>query len=316
LLLQGVLRAADAVTTTAIDTRLIAARTSFIVEPRGSTMTTIRTIASHFITTFISVTALAACGGAPDEGSADPTPTQGAQASAESTPANTQVKPELAGKVLQSVTKNGHTVQFIETEPGVVFIIESIPEHEEPLVKSTGDASLAKVFSSLSDAPVPEVIMQADQRRVANLAANAAANAAVTAPVLSASHGQGSEFYTSSEQTWFRNNYCNGAQACAQGWDWAFSGTINYNPETFWAWVGSEGTTNATFWLEYYKPQPTILGIPIACGSGQTCGWIRFYSAFVVPGHLFGVTASGASQWQAHLEGAGGGTQVSLSAKH
>lgn len=51
---------------------------------------------------------------------------------------------------------------------------------------------------------------------------------------------------TTNERIWFKHNFCNGAQACVQAWDWAIGGTdhaVGYG--TGIAMVGSEGGAEA-----------------------------------------------------------------------
>lgn len=112
---------------------------------------------------------------------------------------------------------------------------------------------------------------------------------------------------TTDEQTWFRNTFCNGAQSCVQGWDWATCGTdraVGFG--TGIAMVGREGSRNATLFVDVWE-----------C-SGQECFWVQNWQGTVVPGHWLSVNTNAPDQkwlrWR--LEGAGGDTQVSLAAKY
>ncbi|MFD8079088.1 hypothetical protein OG937_45790 [Streptomyces sp. NBC_00510] len=109
------------------------------------------------------------------------------------------------------------------------------------------------------------------------------------------------------EQIWFRNTFCNGAQSCVQGWDWATCGTnraVGFG--TGIAMVGREGSHNATLFVDVWQ-----------C-SGQECFWVQNWQGKVVPGHWLSVNTNAPDRkwlrWR--LEGAGGDTQVSLAAKY
>ncbi|MDB4970731.1 MAG: hypothetical protein JWN44_6420 [Myxococcales bacterium] len=211
------------------------------------------------------------------------------------------------GTLLYSTVKDGHLVQFLEMEPGITAVLEDGPEGQQPLLGAVAERTLGSVYSSLQAGDVPAAIQEADVRR-AGLAATEAAKVEVSAPA----HGAGEAYYTNGDQQWFRGQFCNGADVCVQGWDWAFTGSINGNNETFIGMVGSEGTTNGSLWLEYwYSKSPTW---PWACGD---CGsyWKEFDRVIVVPGHWVSIHVGGTYGLQGHLDGAGGGTQVSLAAR-
>ncbi|MFG3292991.1 hypothetical protein ACGF3G_29855 [Streptomyces sp. NPDC048179] len=112
---------------------------------------------------------------------------------------------------------------------------------------------------------------------------------------------------TTDEQVWFRNTFCNGAQACLQGWDWATCGTdraVGFG--TGIAMVGREGSHNATLFVDMWQ-----------C-NGQECFWVQNWQGTVVPGHWLSVNTNAPDRkwlrWR--LVGAGGDTQVSLAAKY
>jgi hypothetical protein len=217
------------------------------------------------------------------------------------------VSSNKGGQLLHSLVKNGHLVQFVELKPGMVAVVEIGKLDEKPMVAPLGDRSLAEVYRGLESDEPPAALKLADERR----AANAATQGKLTTAAESA-NGKGPEFYNTGEQQWFRGAFCNGADVCVQGWDWAFTGSINGHNETFIGWVGSEGTVNASLWLEYwYHKDPTW---PWACGD---CGswWQEFDRVLVVPGHWVSLNVGGDWWLQGHLDGAGGGTQVSLAAR-
>ncbi|MEU6928369.1 hypothetical protein [Streptomyces sp. NPDC046385] len=117
------------------------------------------------------------------------------------------------------------------------------------------------------------------------------------------------------EQAWFRDTFCTGAQACVQGWDWATCGTDHaVGFATGIAMVGSEGTQNATISVDVWE----CICVGPFCIGGHECFWVGNWSGVVVPGHWLSVNTNAPDhkylRWR--LEGAGGGTQVSLAAKY
>lgn len=120
---------------------------------------------------------------------------------------------------------------------------------------------------------------------------------------------------TTGEQTWFRNTFCNGAQACLQGWDWAVAVTgWAVGSGTGIAMVGAEGTRNATLTVSVWE---CWCSGPF-CIGGTHCVWLENWRGLVVPGHWLSVDTSAPDhkylRWS--LEGAGGDTQVSLAARY
>lgn len=119
---------------------------------------------------------------------------------------------------------------------------------------------------------------------------------------------------TTDEQTWFRDTFCNGAQACVQGWDWAICGTdhaVGYG--TGIAMVGSEGTRNATLFFDVWE----CICVGPFCVGGTECFWVERWHGAVVPGHWLSAGLNVDRKWlRWRLEGAGGDTQVSLAAKY
>lgn len=120
---------------------------------------------------------------------------------------------------------------------------------------------------------------------------------------------------TSSEQVWFKQQFCNGAQHCLQGWDWAVSTTrFAVGSATAIAMVGREGTRNATLTVWVWE---CICAGPF-CIGGQSCFWVENWRGLVLPGHWLSVDTRAPDhkylQWK--LEGAGGNTQVSLATRY
>lgn len=116
------------------------------------------------------------------------------------------------------------------------------------------------------------------------------------------------------EQVWFKETFCNGAQHCVQGWDWAFAvSSRKLGGGTGIAMVGREGTVNARFTAYYWEcvcPGPFCIG-------GTECFWIEFWHGLILPGHWVSMNVSGGDRYiKWSLEGAGPNTQVSLAARY
>ena len=81
------------------------------------------------------------------------------------------------------------------------------------------------------------------------------------------------------EQAWFRETFCNGAQHCLQGWDWAFAtSTRKLGSGTGIAMVGREGTANGRFTTHYWEcvcPGPFCVG-GTECFSNRPFGVKHF----------------------------------------
>jgi hypothetical protein len=118
----------------------------------------------------------------------------------------------------------------------------------------------------------------------------------------------------SGEQTWFRDTFCNGAQACVQGWDWAYAiSDRTLGSGTGIAMVGSEGTVNGRFSMSSWE---CVCGGPF-CIGGTQCYWVEFWDGLVVPGHWVSIGVTGGGHYiKWSLDGAGANTQVSLAAQY
>jgi hypothetical protein len=120
---------------------------------------------------------------------------------------------------------------------------------------------------------------------------------------------------TTDEQTWFRDTFCNGAQACIQGWDWT-----DHVPDhavshaTGTAWVGSEGMNNATLTVSVWE---CVCSGPF-CIGGEDCFWVQNWQGVIVPGQWLSADTNSTDdvylRWQ--IAGAGGDTQVSFAARY
>ncbi|MFC8505094.1 hypothetical protein ACFU3J_00460 [Streptomyces sp. NPDC057411] len=119
---------------------------------------------------------------------------------------------------------------------------------------------------------------------------------------------------TTDEQIWFKNTFCNGSQACVQGWDWAICSTAwAVGSGTGIAMVGSEGSRNATLFADFWE----CICVGPFCVGGHECFWVEQWRGLVVPGHWASVRFQpGHKYMQWRLEGAGGDTQVSLAAQY
>jgi hypothetical protein len=205
-----------------------------------------------------------------------------------------------------------HTVQFFEAGPGETVTVESgiSGVHAPVLTAEMRGRSTSDLYRALTppQTTVPAALVAADERAAA-LAQHVADEK--LGPVETA-RGAGPAFYDDGEQQSFRDNYCNGAQGCAQGWDWA---TIKTNGKISNAYaitfVGSEGHQNASF--DVYALKTRCSGF--ICTS-QTTWWDPQYHAVVVPGHFVAVNSNNYNNylfWS--LTGAGTDTQVSLATK-
>jgi hypothetical protein len=128
------------------------------------------------------------------------------------------------------------------------------------------------------------------------------------------SESKSAEVRSNAEQVWFRETFCNGAQACVQGWDWALHvSSRKVGNGTGIVLVGSEGTVNATFFIDYWDCFCTT---PF-CIGGPECHWLRHWHGLVLPGHWLSAELNANNHYlRWRLEGAGGGTQVSLAARY
>ncbi|MEV6957503.1 hypothetical protein, partial [Streptomyces sp. NPDC051183] len=124
----------------------------------------------------------------------------------------------------------------------------------------------------------------------------------------------GAAVRTTDEQVWFRETFCNGAQACVQAWDWAVVTSHAVRSGTGIGWVGSEGTRNATLAVDAYD----CICVGPFCIGGTECFWVENWRGLIVPNHWLSATTTNSDprslRWR--LEGAGGDTQVSLAAKY
>jgi hypothetical protein len=173
----------------------------------------------------------------------------------------------------------GRGFQFIEFKPGMTGVIESgRVMMDVPAVRKSGDKP-------------PEVgVARAGENR------------------------GGVTVRDAGEQAWFRETFCNGAQACVQGFDWAFATSDRkLGSGTGIAMVGREGTVNGRFaalsW-ECVCPGPFCIG-------GTECYWVEFWHGLILPGHWVSVDISGGDHYvRWSLDGAGPNTQVSLAARY
>lgn len=119
---------------------------------------------------------------------------------------------------------------------------------------------------------------------------------------------------TADEQQWFKNTFCNGAQACVQAWDWALIQSHAVSVGTGVGWVGSEGTRNATLSVDTWQ----CICVGPFCVGGHECFWVQNWSGLLLPGHWLSLKTTNSDplslRWR--LEGAGGDTQVSLAARY
>jgi hypothetical protein len=229
-----------------------------------------------------------------------------------------------AASVLASFTLGQeHTLQFVEFGPGLTGTVEvgrtkvDVPA-VGPELKNLSWLDRYRHFAGPS-AQVPQLILDAYGRSQDAYGRSLVQSGKLAlAPPESGTSGGGPRSirpFDDAEQTWFRNTFCNGAQLCAQGWDWATATSDHsVNSGTGIAMVGSEGTVNATFFAYFWDCW--CLGPFCVFGSG--CAWFQFWQGVVVPGHWVSMDATNVGnrylQWS--LTGAGGSTQVSVAAKY
>ena len=176
--------------------------------------------------------------------------------------------------------EKGRGFQFVEFKPGMTGVIES-----------------GRVMMD-----VPAVRKSGDKPPEAGAARAGENRGLVTTP------------RDAGEQAWFRETFCNGAQACVQGFDWAFATSDRkLGSGTGIAMVGREGTVNGRFSASDWEcvcPGPFCIG-------GTTCYWIEFWHGLILPGHWVSIDVSGGDHYvRWSLDGAGPNTQVSLAARY
>ena len=212
-------------------------------------------------------------------------------------------------------TADGRTVRFYEVEPGVILTSETgvIGADTPAVTPARAGEPATQLFRELAPAgtPVPAALAAAAARVLARPASAPAPEVSeVAAPAIA--KGDGPLFYNDGEQQWFRDTQCNGAQACAQGWDWAsiYSGRTLSSAYAV-GMDGSEGSTNATLDTSTWQCHGGFLGF-----GTTTCSWVIVYHQIIVPGHWVSVSSSNYdNQFHWQLGGGGGGTQVSLAAR-
>jgi hypothetical protein len=250
----------------------------------------------------------------------------------ESTTPPTVGEPQtLAGDAIvhASLSLGGeHVLQFVEFKPGDVGVIEKGRNMiDAPTVKEKLSnlpwLELYRHFAGAS-ATVPERMKAADLR-ASTLARQALSTPAPreldvarlsSAPAAPAdlgtrSAGEGPHFYNDAEQAWYRDNLCNGARDCVQGWGWTrIVSSSKLGNSWAGAMVGSEGFTS-TFSQAYW----TCTNVPWPLPN--TCIWISQFQLTIAPGAWASIVHSGGNvylQWV--LNGAGSGAQVSSSASY
>jgi hypothetical protein len=266
----------------------------------------------------------AGCSGAPSDGpesTADQPEGPVAQAAANADVGKTTSSPAALASndatVLASVKLGAeHELQFVQFKNGINGTIEmgridvDTPVVDDKL-RTMSAADLYRHFAG-AEATLPASLVATE---VAHPLSKEAA-AVSTPDDLPTNAGKGPTFYTASEQTWFNNNFCNGAQNCVQGFDWAVETThwkVN-GAATGWGWVGSEGKVNASFTQYWYE----CACLAPFCIGGQQCYWVSMWNGLIVPGHWVSVGTPSANgnyiQWD--LNGAGTNVSVSMAAKY
>lgn len=202
-----------------------------------------------------------------------------------------------------------HVVQFVEYPAGQVGLIEigramlDVPM-VTPEVERLSWRDQYRYFAGAS-ASLPKQ-MESALARVSLAPQEGTAKAPAALPTT----GSGPHFYTAGEQTWFNQNFCNGAAICIQGFDWTNMQTPRkVGSASVFGMIGSEGQTNGTIENLYWAcggvwPFPTL------------CYWFENGTTVIVPGHFVHQTVSGNGSWyfKWELRGGGANTLVSSSA--
>jgi hypothetical protein len=170
--------------------------------------------------------------------------------------------------------------------------------------KSTGS------FQSIGDVPVN--LTEADARIATTLRVKEPQEPQPTEHI-PAGAGPGPNFYTSAQQTWFKENFCtptgsppsiNNTQTlslvnCYQGYSWVNSGWVQGAQYASQSWVGSEGTVNATLDVYNWVNGAQQLSVSYSVTPG-TYRWLIYAKTI------------GAWPWhRSYMSGAGTNTTVS-----
>jgi hypothetical protein len=207
------------------------------------------------------------------------------------------------GTLVASINfETGHVVRIYEVEPGIMVATESGKiEAQPPRLAQAEIVSYVDLFETLApDQAVPMALLDAEARREATRAESGRSE---TPDEALPTKGAGPSFYTTAEQTWFRSTFCPwGTPKCFQFWDGIDSG---WDYTTSWkstVMVGSEGSVAAPHITYWWK-----------CSFGS-CWWEPLSSANVSPGSYHWVSSDNGTKFyfKATLDGAGGGTQVSM----
>jgi hypothetical protein len=218
----------------------------------------------------------------------------------------TDVDEETSSTLIASIElEPGHVVRFYDAEAGLVATESGEGERHSPVLAGLEIDSFVEVFKVLvPDQPIPTALLAADARWTAQRAQ--VSNSSPLADNLGANsdgaNSDGPSLYTTPEQTWFRQTFCQvGTPKCIQGWDWIEGGSDYTNDWRATAMVGSEGRVAAPHSAFWWK-----------CSSGS-CWWEPLLSANVSPGRYHWITGGGGHfHFRSTLTGAGGSTQVSM----
>lgn len=213
-----------------------------------------------------------------------------------------------SGTVLASLSLGEQQVlEFVEFKPGVTGTIETGPVFSAPKVtaelKKMNSIDLYRHLAGKS-AKVPDALAAAVAR--AEAMAQIPVDDMTPPPAPPAEEGkvtagEGPHFYNDAEQVWFRDTFCNGAQGCSQGWDWA-------NVTSFKAI-----STGAGYYMAGSEAANAVANDMSDWYSGA---WHLFWRAYTLPGwwRSIGVTSPNRYIWWA-LSGAGNAT-VSVAATY
>ena len=211
------------------------------------------------------------------------------------------------GTVLASLSLGEEQVlEFVEFKPGVTGTIETGPVYSAP--KVTAELKKMKMIDLYhhfagESAKVPAALSAAVARTAAmeHAPVDSMTPPPPPADARDVSVGDAPHFYNEAEQIWFRNTFCNGAQGCVQGWDWA--NVVSYKSIS----------SGAGYYMAGSEAQNAVAN---DMSDWYNNSWHLFWRAYTLPGwwRSIGVTSPNRYIWWA-LSGAGNAT-VSVAATY
>ncbi len=184
------------------------------------------------------------------------------------------------GTVLGVLKQSGHLLTFVEFLPGLTGIVESGPDGESSVFGQLPvNATLSSLWRSVTSAPEPPSLSEADARATTQRAADEKAAAEGHGPpTVLARVGPHNE--TEAEESSFNLTFCPGAEWCVLGFLFANTSNIQRSPYTASETVGSEGTVNLNSNFYFWDS-----GCYFNFFEGEQCfnKWVPFFNATLVP---------------------------------